>query len=159
MQHYGLFKNGNILLKKFIFSTLNMCTFQEILSHKIYHCYCFSGWNYDFFLKDIQDLTTISYTSTIHIKISYDKATEWNYNSMQTNDSHKVRAKNARTTNYKKIFTKQGHEIWMWMHAKKCKGNLFIVYLIYFTQERSSDYEIWRHIKKEIKQRWSGHCA
>jgi len=45
----------------------------------------------------------MSYTSIIHIKIRYDKAMERNYNSMPTNDSHKVRAKNARTTNYKKI--------------------------------------------------------
>ena len=53
----------------------------------------------------------MSYTSIIHIKIIYDKATEWNYNSMQTNDSLKDRAKNARTTNYKKILTKQRHKI------------------------------------------------
>jgi len=76
MQHYEQFKNGNILFKKFLFSSLNMCTFKEVLSRKIYHCYCFSGRNYDFFLKDIQDLTTMSYTRIIHVKISYDKAIE-----------------------------------------------------------------------------------
>jgi len=74
--------------------------------------------------------------------------------------------KNARTTNYKKIqkkgakFECEWHKYYHFSrHAEECMWNVFIVYLIYFTQERSSDYKIWRHIKKGNKKRWSGHCA